>query len=128
LFFNSRNGLTEILIHPVSTVSDLAGTILSCLPDAAALFAAANGDAAVPVSGVTVCGNVSEAVRQAVRQRRRPVQPLLHHPVAASAVKEDSICDLRFTVPGHSVLPASRFVAYFCACNISTMLSKGKED
>jgi hypothetical protein len=64
-----------MLIHPVSTVSDLAGTFLSCLPDASVLFAAVNGGAAVPASGVTVCGNVSEAVPQAARQYRRPVQP-----------------------------------------------------
>jgi hypothetical protein len=76
--------LTEFLIHPVSTVSDLAGTILSCLPDASVLFAAANGITPVPASGVTVCGNVPEAVPPAVRQYR---QLLPHHPAAASAVK-----------------------------------------
>jgi hypothetical protein len=78
------NALAEILIHPVGTVSDLACTILSCLSEASVLFAAANGDAAVPASGVTVCGNVSEAVPQAVRPYR---QPLRHHPAATSAVK-----------------------------------------
>jgi hypothetical protein len=54
--------------NPVSTVSDLAGTFLPCLPDASVLFAAVNGGVTVPASGGIVCDNAPEAVPQAVRQ------------------------------------------------------------
>jgi hypothetical protein len=62
------NVLAEILINQAGTVSDLAGSILSCFPDASVLFAAANGGAAVLASGIIAAGNVPDAVLATVRK------------------------------------------------------------
>jgi hypothetical protein len=62
------NTFIEILISQVSTVSDLAGTVFACFPDASVLFTAANGGAAVLASGIIASGNIPDAVLAAVRK------------------------------------------------------------
>jgi hypothetical protein len=44
----SARSITEILIHPVNTTFDLAGMILSCLPDASVLLTAVSGITLMP--------------------------------------------------------------------------------
>jgi hypothetical protein len=64
------NTLIEFLIHPVNTVSDLAGTIQSFFPDAAVLLTAINGVTLIPALIVIAYGHIPEAVPTAVRKRQ----------------------------------------------------------
>jgi hypothetical protein len=62
------NTFILFLIHPVSTFSDLAGTIFACFPDAAVLLTAVSGVTVILALSVMAYGEIPDAVLALVRK------------------------------------------------------------